>query len=66
MIVAIGKGQGNKVKDRLPFYTLTKKQQTTLDELLSDKKEEESNGVLGIIDDLNSIEVPTDFKKSNN
>ena len=67
MIVAIGKGQGDKVKERLPFYTLTKKQQTTLDDLLSaDKKEEESNGVLGIIDELNAIEVPTDFKKSNN
>ena len=47
MIVAIGKGQGDKVKERLPFYTLTKKQQTTLDKVLSaDKKEEESNGVL--------------------
>ena len=33
---------------------------------LARKKEEESNGVLGIIDDLNSIEIPTDFKKSNN
>ena len=67
MIVAIGKGQGDKVKERLPFYTLTKKQQTTLDDLLSaDKKEEESNGVLGIIDELNSIEVPAEIKNSNN
>ena len=33
---------------------------------MSDKKEEKTNGVLGIIDELNSIEVPTDFKKSNN
>jgi len=66
MIVAIGKGQGDKVKKRLPFYTLTKKQQTTLDKVLSaDKKEEESNGVLGIIDELNSIEVPTEIKNIN-
>ena len=66
MIVAIGKGESDKVKKRLPFYNLTKEQQAKLDELMSDKKEEKTNGVLGIIDELNSIEVPTDFKKSNN
>jgi hypothetical protein len=67
MIVAIGEGKQETVKERLPKYKLTKKQQKTIDELLSaDKKEEESNGILGIIDELNSIEVPTDFKKSNN
>ena len=63
MIVAIGKGESDKVKKRLPFYNLTKEQQAKLDELMSDKKEEKTNGVLGIIDELNSIEVPTDFKK---
>jgi len=63
MIVAIGKGESDKVKKRLPFYNLTKEQQAKLNELMSDKKEEKTNGVLGIIDELNSIEVPTDFKK---
>ena len=63
MIVAIGKGESDKVKKRLPFYNLTKEQQAKLDELMSDKKEEKTNGVLGIIDELNSIEVPTDLKK---
>jgi len=67
MIVAIGEGKQETVKERLPKYKLTKKQQKTIDDLLSaDKKEEEFNGVSGIIDELNSIEVPTDFKKSNN
>ena len=65
MIVAIGEGKIDTVKERLPKYKLTKKQQKTIDDLLSaDKKEEKSNGVLGIIEELNSIEVPTDFKKS--
>jgi hypothetical protein len=67
MIVAIGEGKGDTVKERMKNYKLTKKQQAKLDELLSDdKKEEKSNGVLGIIDELNSIEIPTDLKKSNN
>ena len=67
MIVAIGEGKIDTVKERLPKYKLTKKQQKTIDDLLSaDKKEEESNGVLGIIEELNAIEVPVDFKKSNN
>ena len=67
MIVAIGEGKVDTAKERLPKYNLTKKQQKTIDDLLSaDKKEEESNGVLGIIEELNAIEVPVDFKKSNN
>jgi hypothetical protein len=67
MIVAIGEGKQEAVKERLPKYKLTKKQQKTIDDLLSaDKKEEESNGVLGIIDELNSIEIPKEIKKSNN
>ena len=64
MVVAIGEGKGDTVRERLCKYKISKKQQTKLDELLSaDKKEEKSNGILGIIDELNSIEVPTDFKK---
>jgi hypothetical protein len=67
MIVAIGEGKQEAVKERLPKYKLTKKQQKTIDDLLSaDKKEEESNGVLGIIEELNSIEIPKEIKKSNN
>ncbi len=64
MIVAIGEGKGNTVRERLCKYKISKKQQAKIDELLSDKKVE--NGVLGIIDELNSIEVPTEIKKSNN
>jgi hypothetical protein len=81
MIVAIGEGKIDTVKERLPKYKLTKKQQKTIDDLISDsikeinevvkeeiesKKEEKSNGVLGIIEELNAIEAPADFKKSNN
>tara|TARA_R110002124_G_scaffold149898_1_gene316182 strand:- start:21 stop:611 length:591 start_codon:yes stop_codon:yes gene_type:complete len=67
MIVAIGEGKGDTVRERLCKYKISNKQQAKIDELLSaDKKEEKTNGVLGIIDELNSIEVPTDFKKSNN
>ena len=67
MVVAIGEGKGDTVRERLCKYKISNKQQAKIDELLSaDKKEEKTNGVLGIIDELNSIEVPTDFKKSNN
>jgi len=67
MVVAIGEGKGDTVRERLCKYKISKKQQAKIDELLSaDKTEEKTNGVLGIIDELNSIEVPTDFKKSNN
>ena len=67
MLVAIGEGKGDTVRERLCKYKISNKQQAKIDELLSaDKKEEKTNGVLGIIDELNSIEVPTDFKKSNN
>jgi len=61
MVVAIGEGKGDTVRERLCKYKISKKQQAKIDELLTDKKVE--NGVLGIIDELNSIEVPTDFKK---
>jgi hypothetical protein len=61
MVVAIGEGKGDTVRERLCKYKISKKQQAKIDELLSDKKVE--NGVLSIIDELNSIEVPTDFKK---
>ena len=61
MVVAIGDGKGDTVRERLCKYKISKKQQAKIDELLSDKKVE--NGVLSIIDELNSIEVPTDFKK---
>ena len=64
MVVAIGEGKGDTVRERLCKYKISNKQQAKIDELLSaDKKEEKTNGVLGIIDELNSIEVPTDFKK---
>ena len=64
MLVAIGEGKGDTVRERLCKYKISNKQQAKIDELLSaDKKEEKTNGVLGIIDELNSIEVPTDFKK---
>jgi hypothetical protein len=71
MIVAIGEGKVSIVQERMSKYKLTKNQKTTLNELILEadlkiKEEEKSNGVLGIIDDLNSIEVPTDLKKSNN
>lgn len=66
MVDAIGEGKGDTVRERLCKYKISNKQQAKIDELLSDKKEEKTNGVLGIIDELNSIEVPTDFKKSNN
>ena len=64
MIVAIGEGKGDTVRQRLCKYKITKKQQAKLDELMSDKKEEKTNGVLGIIDELNSIEVPTEIKNN--
>ena len=64
MVVAIGEGKGDTVRERLCKYKISKKQQAKIDELLSDKKVE--NGVLGIIDELNSIEVPTEIKNSNN
>ena len=64
MLVAIGEGKGDTVRERLCKYKISNKQQAKIDELLSaDKKEEKTNGVLGIIDELNSIEVPTDLKK---
>ena len=64
MVVAIGEGKGDTVRERLCKYKISNKQQAKIDELLSaDKKEEKTNGVLGIIDELNSIEVPTDLKK---
>jgi hypothetical protein len=80
MIVAIGEGNIDTVKERLPKYKLTKKQQKTIDDLISEsikeinetvkdeiesKKEEKSNGVLGIIDELNSIDVPKEYKNNN-
>ena len=58
MVVAIGEGKGDTVRERLCKYKISKKQQSKIDELLSDKKVE--NGVLSIIDELNSIEVPTE------
>ena len=68
MIVAIGEGKVSIVQERMSKYKLTKNQKTTLNELILEadlkiKEEEKSNGVLGILDELNSIEVPTDFKK---
>ena len=60
MIVAIGEGKGDTVKERLCKYKMSEKQQAKIDELLSDKKVE--NGVLSIIDELNSIEIPKEFK----
>tara|TARA_R100000908_G_C3664633_1_gene90302 strand:+ start:40 stop:627 length:588 start_codon:yes stop_codon:yes gene_type:complete len=66
MIVAIGEGKGDTVRQRLCKYKISKKQQAKLDELMSDKKEKKTNGVLGIIDELNSIEVPTEIKNINN
>jgi hypothetical protein len=66
MIVAVGKGEGAKVKERLAFYTLTTKQSKIINDVLNaDKKEEKSNGVLGIIDELNSIEVPKEYNSNN-
>jgi|TARA_R110000851_G_scaffold295628_1_gene450605 hypothetical protein len=66
MIVAIGEGKGDTVKDRMKNYKLTKKQQAKLDELLSDKKDEKSNCVFDVIDELNAIEIPKEIKNSNN
>lgn len=71
MIVAIGEGKIDTVKERLPNYKLTKKQQKTIDNLISESikeinetiEDEKTNGVLEIIDELNSIEVPVDLKK---
>ena len=80
MIVAIGEGKIDTVKERLPKYKLTKKQQKIIDDLISEsikeinevvkeeiesKKEEKSNGVLGIIEELNAIEVPKEYKSNN-
>ena len=64
MLVAIGEGKGDTVRERLCKYKISKKQQAKIDELLTDKKVE--NGVLSIIDELNSIEVPTEIKNINN
>ena len=64
MVVAIGEGKGDTVRERLCKYKISKKQQAKIDELLTDKKVE--NGVLSIIDELNSIEVPTEIKNINN
>ncbi len=64
MVVAIGEGKGDTVRERLCKYKISKKQQAKIDELLSDKKVE--NGVLSIIDELNSIEVPTEIKNNIN
>ena len=67
MVVAIGEGKGDTVRERLCKYKISNKQQAKIDELLSaDKKEEKTNGVLGIIDELKLIEVPTEIKNSNN
>ena len=67
MLVAIGEGKGDTVRERLCKYKISNKQQAKIDELLSaDKKEEKTNGVLGIIDELKLIEVPTEIKNSNN
>jgi hypothetical protein len=70
MIVAIGEGNVSVVQERMNNYNLTKKQKATLNELILEmdlklKKEEESNGVLGIIDELNAIEVPAEYKSNN-
>jgi hypothetical protein len=35
MIVAIEKGESDKVKKRLPFYNLTKEQSNTLNNLIN-------------------------------
>jgi len=64
MVVAIGDGKGDTVRERLCKYKISKKQQAKIDELLSDKKVE--NGVLSIIDELHSIEVPTEIKNNIN
>ena len=71
MIVAIGEGKVSIVQERMSKYKLTKNQKATLNELILEsdlkiKEEEKSNGVLGIIDELNSIEVPVEIKNSNN
>ena len=70
MIVAIGEGNVSVVQERMNNYNLTKKQKATLNELILEmdlklKEEEKSNGVLGIIDELNAIEVPTEYKSNN-
>ena len=70
MIVAIGEGKVSIVQERMSKYKLTKNQKTKLNELILEadlkiKEEEKSNGVLGIIDELNSIEVPTEYKSNN-
>ena len=69
MIVAIGEGKVSIVQERMNKYKLTKKQKTTLNELILEMdlkiKEEGSNGVLGIIDELNSIDVPKEYKSNN-
>ena len=70
MIVAIGEGNVSVVQERMNNYNLTKKQKATLNERILEmdlklKEEEKSNGVLGIIDELNAIEVPTEYKSNN-
>jgi hypothetical protein len=70
MIVAIGEGKASIVQERMNNYKLTKKQKATLNELILEmdlklKEEEKSNGILDIIDELNSIEVPIEYKSNN-
>tara|TARA_R100000963_G_C4613203_1_gene82944 strand:+ start:80 stop:679 length:600 start_codon:yes stop_codon:yes gene_type:complete len=70
MIVAIGEGKVSVVQEKMNNYKITKKQKQKLNELILEAdlkiKGNESNGVLGIIDDLNSIETPVEIKKNNN
>jgi hypothetical protein len=70
MIVAIGEGKVSIVQERMNNYKLTKKQKATLNELILEmdlklKEEEKSNGIFDIIDELNSIEVPIEYKSNN-
>ena len=70
MIVAIGEGKVSIVQERMNNYKLTKKQKATLNELILEmdlklKEEEKSNGVFDIIEELNSIEVPIEYKSNN-
>ena len=70
MIVAIGEGKASIVQERMNNYKLTKKQKATLNELILEmdlklKEEEKSNGVFDIIEELNSIEVPIEYKSNN-
>ena len=70
MIVAIGEGNVSVVQERMNNYNLTKKQKATLNELILEmdlklKEEEKSNGVLGVIEELNAIEVPKEYKSNN-